>query len=157
MEYESKSPQVEVSESILRVIDQAQKEAEGECRHLEESIAGINKHLPKVPDSVLRAINEVEKMNREWGKRIKAMESSERTILPMVLPEVVAERNEWKRHDALLGILRSLLFEQRSGSMMTKWILGLTVALVVLTVALVIITFIPVVPAVISFLEHIGH
>jgi hypothetical protein len=67
----------------------------------------------------------------------------------MMNVDALKERNVWDRHnevlatqEALIGIQGELLKEQKSGSKMAKWILGLTALLVVLTVGLLVLTIV---------------
>ena len=121
MENENKKLNVEIPESTLRIV----KEAQESYKRLAENIANIIPKLPKI---------DIPKF------QLPEIKTFEEIKLPPNL-DIVREQNAWERHkeildveNALLGIQTEILKEQKSTTKLTQWILFLTILGIIATV-----------------------
>jgi hypothetical protein len=146
MKNENGNQETKISESTMRYVERSRREAEETFQRVGKDLARLVPNLPKVPESVLNTLKDVGDSHRRLEEALKP---SEVTLTPMMNVDALKERNVWDRHnevlatqEALIGIQGELLKEQKSGSKMAKWILGLTALLVVLTVGLLVLTIV---------------
>jgi len=121
MENENKKLNIEIPESTLRIV----KEAQESYRRLAENIANIIPKLPKI--DILKF-------------QLPEIKTFEEIKLPPNL-DIVREQNAWERHkeildveNAVLGIQTEILKEQKSTTKSTQWILFLTILGIIATV-----------------------
>ena len=121
MENENKKLNVEIPESTLRIV----KEAQESYKRLAENIANIIPKLPKI---------DIPKF------QLPEIKTFEEIKLPPNL-DIVREQNAWERHkeildveNAVLGIQTEILKEQKSTTKLTQWILFLTILGIIATV-----------------------
>ena len=121
MENENKKLNIEIPESTLRIV----KEAQESYKRLAENIANIIPKLPKI---------DIPKF------QLPEIKTFEEIKLPPNL-DIVREQNAWERHkeildveNAVLGIQTEILKEQKSTTKLTQWILFLTILGIIATV-----------------------
>lgn len=120
MENKNKKLNIEIPESALRVV----KEAQGSYKRLAENIANIILKLPKI---------DIPKF------QLPEIKTFDEIKLPPN-PDIVREQNTWERHkevldveNAVLGIQTEILKEQKSTTKLTKWILFLAILGIIVT------------------------
>jgi len=111
MNEKDKNSHIQISESTLRAI----KDAQESYKRIAENIASI---IPKLPKFELP----------------KLYESDNSEIPVTVSPDFAREQNSWKRHkeildvqNALLGVQSELLQEQKVNTKLTQWVFVLTI------------------------------
>lgn len=121
MENENKKLNIEIPESTLRIV----KEAQESYKRLAENIANIIPKLPKI---------DIQKF------QLPEIKTFDEIKLPPNL-DIVREQNAWERHkeildveNAVLGIQTEILKEQKSTTKLTQWILFLTILGIIATV-----------------------
>ena|SRR3989338_4813824 len=121
MENENRKLNIEIPESTLRIV----KEAQESYKRLAENIANIIPKLPKI---------DIPKF------QLPEIKTFEEIKLPPNL-DIVREQNAWERHkeildveNAVLGIQTEILKEQKSTTKLTQWILFLTILGIIATV-----------------------
>ena len=121
MENENKKLNIEIPESTLRIV----KEAQESYKRLAENIANIIPKLPKI---------DIPKF------QLPEIKTFDEIKLPPNL-DIVREQNAWERHkeildveNAVLGIQTEILKEQKSTTKLTQWILFLTILGIIATV-----------------------
>ncbi len=116
MSEKDENPHVQISESTLRAI----KDAQESYKRIAENIASI---IPKLP-----------KFDFPKFELPKLYEPDNFEIPAIVNPDVIREQNSWERHKeildvqkALLGVQSELLQEQKANTKLTQWVFALTI------------------------------
>jgi hypothetical protein len=116
MNDKNENPHIQISESTLRAI----KDAQESYKRIAENIARI---IPKLP-----------KFDFPKFELPKLYEPDNFEISAIVNPVVVREQNAWERHkeildvkNALLGVQSELLQEQKGNTKLTQWVFTLTI------------------------------
>ena len=116
MNEKDKNSHIQISESTLRAI----KDAQESYKRIAENIASI---IPKLP-----------KFDFPKFELPKLYEPENLEIPAIVNPDVIREQNSWERHkeildvqNALLGVQSELLQEQKVNTKLTQWVFVLTI------------------------------
>ena len=116
MNEKDKNSHIQISESTLRAI----KDAQESYKRIAENIASI---IPKLP-----------KFDFPKFELPKLYEPENLKIPAIVNPDVIREQNSWERHkevldvqNALLGVQSELLQEQKTNTKLTQWVFVLTI------------------------------